>query len=120
DPVNELHLPFPLLYFLVGEDPDIGGDTGVVEHVGREGDDCFEQVALEYVAPNLALATPGTAGEEGGAVEDDADTPAVAVRVVRIVVAHFADQVHQKEERPVADAREARTEAAIEPLQSVF
>jgi hypothetical protein len=55
---------------------DVGRDAGVVEHVGRQGDDGLEQVAFEEVAADLALAGTGAAGEERGAVQDDADAGA--------------------------------------------
>ena len=68
DAVDELHAALAVGGLFVGEDPDVGRDAGVVEHVGRQGDDGFEQVALEEVAADLALAGTGAAGEERGAI----------------------------------------------------
>src|SRR5690606_6809277 len=39
DAVDELDEAFAVGCFLVGKDPDVGRDAGVVEHVGRQGDD---------------------------------------------------------------------------------
>ena len=36
--VDQLHLPFARRPLLVGEDPDVGGNAGVVEHIGGQGD----------------------------------------------------------------------------------
>ena len=50
---------------MVGDDPDIGGDAGVEEHVGGQGDNGLHQIALQQVTADLALAAAGPAGEEG-------------------------------------------------------
>src|SRR5690606_10783639 len=40
--VDELHLASACLRFLVADDPDIGGNAGIVEHVRRQADDCLQ------------------------------------------------------------------------------
>ena len=44
--VNELYQAFTLRCFFVRQDPDVGGDAGVIEHVGGQGDDSFEQIGF--------------------------------------------------------------------------
>ena len=39
---------------------------------------------------------------------------------MRVIVAHLAEEVHQKKERAIAHARQARTEAAVEALELVL
>ncbi|GDX75087.1 hypothetical protein LBMAG41_01630 [Cyanobium sp.] len=37
--INQLHLALALGGFAVAEDPDVGADAGVVEHIGGQADD---------------------------------------------------------------------------------
>ena len=39
--VDQLHDPFAVGRFSVADDPDVGADSSVIEHVGRETDDGF-------------------------------------------------------------------------------
>jgi len=77
--VDELDLALAVRGLAVREDPHVGADAGVVEHVGRQADDGLQQVVLQHVAADLALARAGGAGEQRRAVEHDADA-AAAVR----------------------------------------
>ena len=54
--VDELHLALARGGLAVADDPDVGADAGVVEHVGRQADDGLDQVVLQHVAADLALA----------------------------------------------------------------
>ena len=63
-PLMSCTFPLRSAVFLVGEHPDIGGDAGVVEHVGRQGDDRLQQIGLQNVAADLALAAAGATGKE--------------------------------------------------------
>ena len=45
--------------FPVGDDPEVGGDPGVVEHLLREGDDGFKPIGFDDPASDLRLAAPG-------------------------------------------------------------
>ena len=63
--VDELHLAPALGDLLVGQHPDVGRDAGVVEHVCRQGDDGLQQVTLQNVAADLALAAARAAREQG-------------------------------------------------------
>jgi hypothetical protein len=54
---------------VVGKDPDVGGDAGVVEHVGGQRDDGLDEVVLEQIAADFRLAGARAAGEERRAIE---------------------------------------------------
>src|SRR3972149_2979180 len=77
--VEELALALAPLLLAVGDDPDVGADAGVVEHLLRQGDDGFEPVVLDDPLADVALARARAAGEERRAAEDDGETRAVFV-----------------------------------------
>ena len=62
--VNELHEALAVVGLAVAQHPHIGGDAGVVEHVGGQADDGLHEVVLQHVAADLALAAAGAAGEQ--------------------------------------------------------
>ena len=105
--VHQLHCAALGRRLVIAQDPDVGGDAGVEEHVGGQGDDGLHQVVLQHVAADLALARPGAAGEQRRAVQHDAQAAAAVLGR-----AHLADQVQQEQQRAVGDARQAGAEAA--------
>ena len=74
--VDQLHPALAVRRLAVGDDPDVGGDAGVVEHVQRQCDDGFEPVVLDDPAADIALALAGVAGEQRAAVVDLGDAAA--------------------------------------------
>src|SRR5690606_2966605 len=74
--VDQLHLALAVLRLAVGDDPDVGADARVVEHVSGEADDRLQQVILDHVPANLALAAPRAASEQGRPVEHDTEPTA--------------------------------------------
>ena len=44
--VDQLDFAFAIIALFVGQDPHVGRDAGVVEHVGRQRDDGFQQIAF--------------------------------------------------------------------------
>ena len=109
--VDELHLALAGGRLAVADDPDVGADAGVVEHVRRQGDDGLHEVVFEDVAADFAFAAAGTAGEERGTVEDDAEAAAAVAGG-----AHLRQQVQEEEQGAVADARQAGAEASVVAL----
>ena len=105
--VDELDAAAPPGPLAVGEHPHVGGDAGVVEELLGQGDERLEQVVLEDPAADLALAAARVAGEERRAVHDDGDPRAALGRRP-----HVREHVQQEQELAVADARQARPEAA--------
>ena len=62
--VYQLQLAFAVFGLAVAEYPDIGADAGVVEHVGRQANDGFDQIVFQHVAANFAFAGTRAAGEQ--------------------------------------------------------
>ena len=74
--VDQLDVALALGRLAVAEQPDVGGDAGVVEDVERQGDDRLQPVVFDDPAADVALALAGVAGEEGAAVVDLGDAAA--------------------------------------------
>ena len=106
-------MPFAAFFLAVGDDPDIGADAGVVEHLFRQGDDGLQPVVLDDPLADVAFAGTGAAGKEGRAVEDDGQARAV-LELVRQHRLKLADHVLEEQERAVVDARQAGAEAPAE------
>ncbi len=94
--------------FAVRENPEVGGDAGIVEELLGQGDDRLQPVVLDDPAADLRFARAGVAGEERRAIEDDAD--AAAAFAGR---AHLGQHVLEKEERAVIHARQPGAEPAF-------
>ena len=87
--------PAPAPFLLaIGDDPDVGADAGVVEHLFRQGDDRFQPVVLDQPAADVAFAGAGAAGEQRRAAEDDGEPRAVPVlvRAHRLELGHHVLQ----------------------------
>ena len=111
--VDELH-PAPALFALpVGDNPNVGGDAGIVEELVGQADDGLQHVVLDDPAADVALAAARIAGEERRAIEDDADARAFAAAIRRRGL-HLRDHVEQEEQRAVIDARQAGAESSLE------
>ena len=57
--VDQLDITLALGRLSVAEQPDIGGDSSIVENVERQGDDRLQPVVLDDPAADIALALPG-------------------------------------------------------------
>ncbi len=95
-------------FFAVGQNPEVGGDAGVVEELVGQGDDRFEPVVLDDPTADFRFAAAGVAGEERGAIEDDGEAAAALLGI-----AHFREHVLKEEEGAVVHPRGAGAEAAI-------
>ncbi|MND64960.1 hypothetical protein D3C80_563160 [compost metagenome] len=62
--IDQQHLALTLGRFVVRQHPDIGGNAGVVEHIGGQGHQCIQQVVLEDITADLTLATASPTGKE--------------------------------------------------------
>ena len=107
-PVDELDLALALLRLPVGEDPDVGGDAGIVEKLLRQGDDGFQPIVLDDPAADLGLARAGIPGEQRRAVENNADAAAAILRR-----AHLRDHVLEEQQRAVIHPRQPSPEAPL-------
>ncbi len=80
--VDELHLAATLLVLVLGQDPDVGGDAGVVEQVSRQRDDGFDQVIFEQPTTDLALPGSSTSIEQGATVLDNGGASHLRIHLV--------------------------------------
>ena len=101
--VDQLDVALALGRLAVAEQPDVGGDAGVVEDVERQGDDGLKPVVFDDPAADVALALAGVAGEEGAAVMHLGDAAAGGR-----VLLHLADHVGEEDHLAVAGAGDER------------
>lgn len=106
--IDELDLALALRLLVVGDDPNVGRDAGVVEHVGGQGDDGFQPVVLDDPAADLRLARARAADEKRRAIEHDANAAATFG-----LGPHLRDEVQQEEQAAVGHARQARAEPPL-------
>ena len=104
--IDQLDLALAVGLFAVGHHPHEGADAGVVKHLLRQGNDCFQLVAFNDPAPDLALAAAGATGEQGGTVEHNGNPGARPVAIVRPEILHLAHHVEQKQQRSIIDTRQ--------------
>ena len=116
--VNQLRLALFFGRFAVRQHPDIGRNAGIVKQMFRQRDNRLQPVVFDDIAANVAFALPGVAGEERRAVMHFGDAAAK-----RRVALHFGELVDEKEQLPVAGARnqaEFRVAAMRDEKAQVF
>ena len=72
--INKLYFADTLLGLAFGNDPDIGGNTGVIEQVVRQLDNGLQPVVLQQIATDLTLAASGIPLKQRRTVLDDGHT----------------------------------------------
>ena len=82
--VDELHLSLAFLAFLFGDEPDIGGDRGVVEEVIRELDDGFQPVIFKQIATDFTFSATCVTLEEATAILDDGHSSILVILLLAI------------------------------------
>ena len=93
--IDELNLIHVVPLLLVGDEPNIGGDAGVVEDVIRQLNDGFHQVAFYQMAADIALTAAGVSCEEGGTVVNGCDSGALRLELDGFHLVHlFQDEEH--------------------------
>ena len=95
--IDELNLTAPRLALAIGQHPDVGRNTGVVEDVLGQRDDGFEPVVLYDPATDVALALTGIPREQRRAVMHLDDATADPGRGL-----HLRELVDQEHELPIA------------------
>ena len=100
--IDQLDLALAVGRLAVADDPEVGGDAGVVEELIGQGHHRLEPVVLDDPPPDLGLAAPGGAGEERAAVEHDRQAAATVLGSL-----HLRDHVLEEQEAAVVDARQA-------------
>ncbi len=63
--IDELDFALATHFLFVGDDPDIGTDSGIVKKLIWHGDDGFQQVVFDDPAADIGFTTTGISGEEG-------------------------------------------------------
>ena len=109
--INELNFALAVRLLAVGDEPDIGADAGVVEHLFRQGDNSLKPVVLNHPFANLALSAAGTAGKERRAVKNNGQTRAVLV-LLGLVRLKLAEHMLQEEQRAVVHPWQAGPESS--------
>ena len=103
--INQLHIALAFRALVLGQNPDIGGDTRVVKQVGGQCDNGFQQILFQNPAANLAFARCRTARKQRTAVFDN--------RSATHVVVHLVNSRLHKNQLGVAAARQTCTPASI-------
>src|SRR4051812_25009700 len=98
--VDQLDDALAVFALPVRHDPDVCGDSGVVEELLRESDDCFQHVVRDDPASDVAFPATGRTSEQRGPVENDAD-PSTPV----LCWLHLRDHLLKEEQRSVLRAR---------------
>ncbi len=97
--IDKLNLALAVSFLLIGDDPDIGADAGIVKKLIRHGDDRFQPVVFDDPSADIGFTTSGITGKERGTIEYDADSATAFLRC-----AHFGDHVLQKQQGAIIDA----------------
>ena len=105
--VDELDSATALLFLPVRQNPDVGGNAGVVEKLVGQGDNRLQPVVLDDPLADVGFAAPGVARKQRRAVEDDAQTGSAFIDGP-----HLRNHVLEKEQRAVVDPRESCAEAS--------
>ena len=91
--IDELNLIYVVPLLLVGDEPDVSGDAGVVEDVVRQLNDGFHQIAFHQVAADIAFTTAGVSCEEGGTVVDGCNAASLRLELDGFHLVHlFQDE----------------------------
>jgi hypothetical protein len=62
--INELYLAATSFLFVVGQNPTVGGNAGIVEDIVWELDNGIDKVILQQIAADVALGLSGIACKE--------------------------------------------------------
>ena len=92
--INELHLARAVGGLILAEHPDVGGNTGVHEHIGGKLDDAVQPVVFQNILPDVAGPAAGIAAEQGRAVLDNGHLA---------LVCQLGKAVQHKKLLPIAD-----------------
>ena len=103
--INQLHIALAFRALVLGQNPDIGGDTRVVKQVGGQRDNGFQQILFQNPAANLALAGCCAARKQRTAVLDNRSAPHLVVHLIN-------GRLH-KNQLGVATARQTCAPASI-------
>src|SRR5699024_3443681 len=96
-------------FFVFVEDPHVGGDSGVVEHVRGQRDDCVDEVAVDQPIADLVWTRLRTTSEQRRAIGDNTGTPALGGVV--FFVLELMNDMAKKQHLPIRYWRQAVAKA---------
>src|SRR5699024_3475909 len=107
--VDQLDLTVALGFFVFVEDPHVGGNTGVVEHIRRQRDDRVDEVAMDQPIGDLIWTRLRTTREQRRAIGDNTGTPALGGVV--FFVLELMNDMAEKQHLPIRYWRQAVAKA---------
>src|SRR5699024_1873812 len=107
--VYQLDFTVALGFFVFVEDPHVGGDAGVVEHLGRQRDDRVDEVAVDQPIADLIWTRLRTTSEQRRAVSNNTGTPALGGVV--FFVLELVNDMAEKQHLPIRYWRQAVAKA---------
>ena len=63
--VDQLGFSLAAFFLFIGQNPDVCADAGIIEHILWHGDNGFNQIVLNQIAPGIALAAARISGKDG-------------------------------------------------------
>src|SRR5262249_198187 len=108
--VEKLNLALAAFLLAVGNNPDVGANASVVEHLLRQGDDGLKPVVFDDPLADVALAGASATGKERRAAENNGQARAMLVLVGQHGL-ELADHMLQEEQRAVVHTRQPGAEA---------
>src|SRR5699024_245043 len=107
--VDQLYFTVALAFFVFVEDPHVGGNASVVEHLGRQCDDSVDEIAVDQPIADLIWTRLRTTSEQRRAVSNNTGTPALGGVV--FFVLEFMNDVAEKQHLPIRYWRQAVAKA---------
>ena len=80
--INQLNFALALRALVLGENPDICSNAGVIKQVSRQRNNRLDQIVFQHPAANLTLAGRYATGEKGTAVFNNGSTAKVIVHLI--------------------------------------
>ena len=111
--INQLHIALAFRALVLGQNPDIGGNAGVVKQVRGQRNNGFQQILFQNPAANLAFAGCCTARKQRTAVFDN--------RSATHLVIHLINSRLHENQLGIAAARQTCTPAStLAALIAIF
>lgn len=106
--VDELHLARAVHGLVFGDEPDVGGNAGIVEQIRRQLHDGLHQIAFNHIAADFAGTAARVAGEQAGTILNDGHAARAILQLL--------DAVEHEQHLSVADGGQAGAEAPVVAL----
>ena len=107
--VDQLHLTGTISRLVLGQNPDIGADTGVHKHIGGQLNNAIQPIVFQNVLTDIGRTATGITGEQRGTVLDNGH---LSVRC------QLGKTIQHKQLLPIGNLRQPRRETAKITLRS--